>query len=102
MQTVKRREGTMQMCLNNFHRNLVKMAEVFFVVRHFELACEQLAAGKEREKKEFPNTGDVRRVQINYSGRKHNHTEIRVICISCTATKLTLNYIIKLENLSIN
>ena len=50
MQTVKRREGTMQMCLNNFQGNLVKMAEVLFLVRHFELACEQLAAGKEREK----------------------------------------------------
>ena len=41
----------MQMCLNNFQRNLVKMVEVLFVVRHSELAFQQLAAGKEREKK---------------------------------------------------
>ena len=76
--------------LNNFQQNLVKMAEVLFVVRHFELACEQLAAWKEREKIKkrtrrngqgfrFSNTGDLRRVQINYSGRKHNHTKTRVI-----------------------
>ena len=26
----------------------------------------------------FPNTGDLCPVQINYSGRKHNHTETRV------------------------
>ena len=61
-----------------------------FVVRHFELACEQPAAGKEggKEKTEtrgngqgfrFPNTGDLCRVQIHYSDRKHNHTETRAI-----------------------
>ena len=44
MQTVKRREDSMQIC------NLVKMAEVLFVVRHFELACEQPAVRKERAK----------------------------------------------------
>ena len=43
----------MQICLNNFQRNIVKMAKSF-VVRHFELACEQPAAGKEGEKEKRP------------------------------------------------
>ena len=83
MQTVKRHEGTMQMCLNNFQRNLVKMEEVLFVVRHSELACEQLAEGKRKKETRrngqgfrFPNTGDLCRIQINCSGRKHNHTKL--------------------------
>ena len=40
----------MQICLNNFQRNLVKMAERFVCCKHFELACEQPAVGKERGK----------------------------------------------------
>ena len=61
------------------------MAKRFAVVRHFELTCEQPAARKEKGKKKetrrngqgfrFPNAGDLCRVQINYSGRQHNHTE---------------------------
>ena len=60
-----------------------------FVGRHFELAYEQPAAGKERRKEKethkngqgfrFANSGDLCRVQINYSGGKHNHTETRAI-----------------------
>ena len=86
VQTFKRRGGTMQMCLNSFQRNLVKMAEVLFAVRHFELACKQLAEGKRKRETRrngqgfpFPNTGDLCRIQINYSGRKHNLTKIPVI-----------------------
>ena len=58
------------------------------VVRHFELACEQPAAGRKGEKEKetrrngqgfrFLNTDDLCRVQIIFSGRKHNHTETRV------------------------
>ena len=58
-------------------------------MRHFELACEQPAEGKEMGKEKeirrngqgfrFPNTGNLCCVQINYSGPKHNHTETRVI-----------------------
>ena len=60
-----------------------------FVVRHFELACEQPATGKERGKEQetrrncqgfrFPNTGNLCRVRINYLGGKHNHIETRAI-----------------------
>ena len=65
-------------------QTFLRQRNVLVVVRHFEQACEQ-PAGRERGRgKEtrrngqgyrFPNAGDLCRVQTNYSGRKHNHTE---------------------------
>ena len=98
MQTFKRREDSMQICLNNFQLNLVKMGNVLFVVDVLNWPVNgQQRRRKGEKKKETRRNGhfDFRILVIYVVFKLTIQVESTTtprpeqFCIICTVTTLT-------------